>query len=755
MPTNPQQIGPYRVDGVLGRGNMGIVFRGTHTESQQRVAIKTVQVASTLQQSSIRREVHSLSRLSHPGVVSIVDRGSIDAVPWYAMVLLEGKTLQSYIRTIHLRESAFGVVDPTLTLGGADSDEWATQPRPGTATLPPRLGADGRVDEVWLPDAVEAGSGLRPMPRFAYSVRVARRLMSTLAHVHSFGLVHRDIKPANIFLVGEDEPVLVDFGLSHGGATGVSREAFAAINPGAGTPAYMSPEVIRGYGIDARADIYAAGCVIFELFAGRPPFVGGTVTAILSQHMTREAPRLSDLADGVPPALDEALALMLHKDRRHRLGSAAEAASVFLSLEEGDVDDRYVEPIGRPPLYRPRLVGRTGHLSSLKQDLSTAIDGSGILRVVLGRSGSGKTYLVREAVARAGQGSIVVPGRCAVRGAPLHPLADLLEHVADVAAGEQITDLLQRFGAILGPFNERIAALPQRDGWAEPAVLEGAALRERLVSAVVETLVAMAQVQPTWLLIDDLQWADGLTLAVLQRLGSIDLSDVSLAVVCTCRSEAPPSAVRAVLDVAQVLALEGIDADAVVEIVEDMLGTDHPPARLVEHLIRSSDGSPFFVAEYLRAAHAVGALAESEDLTSLPDSLQALILRRLDTLDAVSRELVDLASVFGRSLDEAVLGRASALDDESLSEVLSTLERLQILDSASDGELMMAHDQLQHAAYAALSQSRRSELHLRVAQAIESVHRDHLEPNYRRLARHYGVAADTDAALKYERLDAE
>ena len=213
LPTEaPERIGPFRVGDRLGQGSQGTVFRGRRAGSGDDVALKMVGGTAPSQLARFRREIHTLSQMRHPGVVRILDWGVQDGVPWYAMELLEGSSL---------------------------ADRLAEAPAP----LPPQ----SRLD-------------------------IGHGICTALAHVHGEGIVHRDLKPANVMLRPDGTPVLVDFGVA-GRFTGHgSREQMDVVGPIVGTVLYMAPEQIRGELVDARADLYALGCILYELVTGRPPF---------------------------------------------------------------------------------------------------------------------------------------------------------------------------------------------------------------------------------------------------------------------------------------------------------------------------------------------------------------------------------------------------------------------------------------------------------------------------------------------------
>jgi serine/threonine protein kinase len=155
------------------------------------------------------------------------------------------------------------------------------------------------------------------------SLDVVRRASEGLAAAHERGVVHRDVKPSNLFLVGGDPAMakVIDFGVARieSGAVGLTRPGSSL-----GTAGYMAPEqAVEAADVDARADVYALGCVLFECLTGRPPFVGRPA-ALLVKVLRDKPPRASELREGIPDALDALVARLLAKDRAERPDDAAQ-----------------------------------------------------------------------------------------------------------------------------------------------------------------------------------------------------------------------------------------------------------------------------------------------------------------------------------------------------------------------------------------------------------------------------------------------
>ncbi|WP_437717224.1 protein kinase [Sorangium sp. So ce448] len=267
--------GRFELDRAAGSGGMGAVYRAIDRETGEPVALKVglhAEHAEADQAERFRREARVLAGLYHPAIARHVAHGvTAEGRQYLAMEWLDGEDLAA-----RLRRGPLG------------------------------------LDE---------------------SLALAARAAEALGAVHLRGVVHRDVKPANLFLPGGDVAAvkILDFGIAR--APDVTH---TLTNPDApvGTPAYMAPEQVRGEpDIDARADLYALGCVLFECLTGRPPFGGVHVVALLTKVLFEQAPRLRDLWPGAPPALDALLSRLLGKDRRLRPGDALAVAAELRAPE--------------------------------------------------------------------------------------------------------------------------------------------------------------------------------------------------------------------------------------------------------------------------------------------------------------------------------------------------------------------------------------------------------------------------------------
>jgi tetratricopeptide (TPR) repeat protein len=261
----------YRLERELGGGGMSRVFVATEPALARRVVIKVLpgEIVAGVSAERFAREIQLAASLQQANIVPVLAAGETGGAPWYAMPFVEGESLRARL-------------------------------------------ARGPLDEA------QATSVLRDVAR-------------ALVHAHERGVVHRDIKPDNILLSGESA-VVTDFGIAK--AFAATRDAREAAGEGAtitqvgtslGTPAYMAPEQAAGDpGTDHRADLYALGCVAFELLAGRPPFDGRSIHELLVAHLTEPPPALGAARPGVSPGFAALVAQLLAKRPDERPANARE-----------------------------------------------------------------------------------------------------------------------------------------------------------------------------------------------------------------------------------------------------------------------------------------------------------------------------------------------------------------------------------------------------------------------------------------------
>lgn len=708
-------FGPYAVEETIGSGAMGIVYRARHSSTRETVALKTLRTRAPAVLASFRREVHILAGLRHPNIARILDQGVTHGAPWFTMELVEGRSLRRLLRP---RQGQTEAAADTEAAGGirtvGDTDTFTTST--------PLAGIE------------PAAADRLPVDK---AVRLAIPICRGLAFLHGRGVVHRDLKPENILIRDDGTPVLVDFGLvfPFGGA---GRDVLELADAGSGTFAYMAPEQRSERFVDARADLFSLGCVLYEALTGTLPYGPRGVHELAPEPLSPSA-----IVPGIPAALESLILRLLTRNPHERIGYADDVAA---ALQSWSGEKTPAVPEARTTyLYRSHFVGRQGTYAQLAQALEAATGGRGAKVFVTATSGTGKTRLALEAAALASEkGMTVITAECPPLGtaegeralsAPLHPIRRILTAVADfcrTASSTMAKELLLGRARLLAPYERALADLADQLGDEEPASLPADAARARVLSTLAALILDYARNRPLFFIIDDLQWADELSLDLLSVITAAECAKVSLVLLGTCRVEEMPSRLQALLHEPGALhaQLDRLAKDELGQMVGGMLALRTPPRELVDFLHTESGGNPFFLAEYLRTAISEGRLERNAggrwvlrdqrlQGVTVPTAISELIRRRLDGLDENSRRVIGAAAVLGRGFDTELLARTADVELSEMLDAYGTLRQRQILEDDGTGVLRFVHDQLRDAAYSAVEEAARPHWHERAATSIE------------------------------------
>jgi eukaryotic-like serine/threonine-protein kinase len=735
----PSFLQSYEIVGLLGHGGMGVVYRACHKETGRPVALKVVKAPSPAAFEGLRHEIEFLRTARHPGVVEILEHGVLDGDPWYAMELLEGRTL-------------------------ADHNHRLWSPRAGDT---PPVSAATRLYRTLI---------------------LYARICEPLAFVHANGIVHCDLKPGNIILRTPDQPVLMDFGLVTQARGSIGREVLDVSGRVRGTLPYIAPEVLRGQIPDRRTDVYALGCMLFETMTGHPPFLASAPQVLLEMHVSAAIPRVSDVLRDASPELDRLIGRLLEKNPHRRFGHAADLGRALWALaEQVRPDDEPAPPspvwgLAVPAqLFRSEIVGRERELALLAAEIDKHTDTAAIL-LIIGESGIGKTFLASEAAQRALlKGTVVVTGECLSvspgperhdRGgsSPLAPFRRLFEMIRDRCRERGPAEVQRLFGEHLGllaMYSPALASMPEARKAPIPDDLPAAAARERVLAALADVIAAFAAGRRLLIAIDDLQWADDLTLAFLSRISDEFFGKAPVVFVATCRSEESVDAVSQIASKPHTrpIHLERLTRAQIAALVSGMLSMADPPLSLVDLVYRQAEGIPFFAAESLRTLVAEGALLREQGgwvidashvaLTSgaspFPGHLEELLRQRLARLAPETIATLEVAALSGREFSTSLLAAVVSEPLDQLHRHLEVASSRQIVESESTGRYRFLHDKLREALCAQIPAARNIELHGALAHAIEAACTDagSLEENFARLAHHYRQSGDVPRAIDY------
>ena len=284
-----QQFGQYRIEGIIGSGGMGEVYRAYDTRRDREVALKLLPTALSDDpeyQHRFQRESYAVARLREPHVIPIHDYGEIDGRLFIDMRLVDG----------------------------------------------PNLGA-----------LIERGGPLPP----ERAVGLVSQIAEALDAAHADGVVHRDVKPSNVLVTANDFVYVADFGIAH--AVGHNRSKLTMTGATIGTLDYMAPERFESHPVDPRTDVYSLACVLFECLTAEKPFLGDDLPALMYAHLYTPPRRVSAVNPAVGTGLDAVVAKGMAKnpaDRYPSTGALAAAARAAISMP-GDQTEQHVEEITR------------------------------------------------------------------------------------------------------------------------------------------------------------------------------------------------------------------------------------------------------------------------------------------------------------------------------------------------------------------------------------------------------------------------
>lgn len=629
----------------------------------------------------------------------------------------------------------------------------------------------------------------------AEAVSLALRVAEGVERVHAHDVLHRDVNPSNLLVSpATGEVQLIDFGLSSRASHGVaSPRPLSSIE---GTPAYLAPEQTgrMNRAVDARADLYALGATLYELFAGRAPFECADLLEFVHAHLAREPAPLGERVRGLPPAVAEVVMTLLRKRPEERYQSAAGVALDLrrcLRAVEGGHAPR-VSLVGRSLSARlefPQdLHGREAELASLTAALDDAVAGARGAVLLSGEPGIGKTSLVYElqrpatvAGARLLLGKFDQYSRAVPFAALTQALAGfvrdaLSEPAAGVAAwrdrllaalgpnGRLLTDMVPGAGALLG---------------AQPPVaeLDPTESEQRVQETFRRTFRAVAQPgHAVVLFLDDLQWADLASLRFIETLfRDPELGHLLLVGAWRDTDLAADHALGPTVDSLRAsgarvtrLHLGALLAADVRRILADALrDTTETTTALADLLHAKTGGNPFFLRRLVEELGASGTLRFDRDALAwrwdvsavrahaITENVVALLRRDLDALSGDARRCLSAAAWVGSRFDLGLVRAATQLTPAALRDALRlAVDRrfvVPVQDDywdagdalAPDLELAFVHDRVQQAAGELLSAEDTARTRLAIARAMRARHgAGSPEADLFRLAGHYNAALD-------------
>ncbi|HLM73295.1 MAG TPA: protein kinase, partial [Polyangiaceae bacterium] len=615
----------------IGEGAFGVVWEAYDRERGARVALKSLMHTDASALLLFKKEFRALADMVHPNLVTLYELLTFSEHWFFTMEFVDGIDFLKFVtspllthvpvisnvpgsipppeeRTPHT--PILGVPDEDRTLGmlknGADF-EWYNEP----TLLDPASTGDAESDPTMKVRFTPVPFGTADVLRFdADRLRAAlRQLAAGLTTLHEAGKLHRDIKPSNVLVTREGRVVILDFGL----VTELTDPGAAhSRRPIVGTPIFMSPEQGLGETLTPASDWYSVGVMLFTALTGRVPFDGPPMHVLMSKAEVDAVPP-GVIVPGLPPDLESLCADLLRRNPEER--PTGQDILNRLGVESGRAINI---PASTPSISRATVfVGREKHLGVLNQAFATVKNKRPAAALVYGGSGMGKSSLIRrflQQVQERNGDAVLLRGRCYQReSVPYKALDSLVDELSvylqDLPMVEASAlmprgaDALMRLFPVL-----RQVEVPTRQAQASP-IVNPHELRRRAFGALRDLLARMAERHPLILTIDDLQWGDADSDALLSEIVRPP-DPPALLLIATYRADevrsAPlmkalrPAIGAQVFDVHELPVGEFTPAEAQ-KLAIALLG---PKASgRAEAIAREAEGNPLFIDALAKHAH--------------------------------------------------------------------------------------------------------------------------------------------------------
>jgi serine/threonine protein kinase len=694
--------GRFEIVRRLGEGGMGVVYEAFDRDRRHKVALKTLFRLDASGIYRLKQEFRALSGVAHPNLVALYELFAEAELWFFTMELIEGRDLVAALRD-----------------------------------------AGGAIDDARLRDA------------FA---QLARGVQA----IHASGKLHRDLKPSNVLLAEDGRVVILDFGLAVDPELGGVGQTLSDGSV-SGTPSYMAPEQAAGRPATEASDWYAVGVMLFEALTGELPFQGSS-REVLARKQRDPFPSVASVASGAASDLDRLCTQLCQRE------PAARASGAHLL---GALARESTVPTTREPVRKQAttLFGRDAELRELLDAYAAAEAGEPSVVLLSGESGMGKSALA-EAFAddlRARTHAVVLGGRCYERESVPYKAFDsvideLSRHLRRL--GPESKALLPRDVAELArlfPVLDRVESVAEAPARKVRSAQEQ---QRRAYAAFEELLGRIRDRQPLVIHIDDMQWADADSVALLCRLLDRAETPSALWLLGYRAEEATRNPLLASLIASvhayssvrvRALALGPLAPDAAQAFARSLLGDEQRAVELAATVAREGAGSPFFVASLARYA----ASRHAAPIAAL--SLSQALLGRIDALPEPQRALLEIVALASRPIEisRALEAAGSSAADYRAFDELSALHMVRLSGPQSERRIETYHDRIRETVVAALRPEQLQALHLRLAQALGTRSladaeelAAHLEGagEIERAAEQLGLAADQAArALAFER----
>jgi tetratricopeptide (TPR) repeat protein/tRNA A-37 threonylcarbamoyl transferase component Bud32 len=650
--------GRFEIRGTLGAGGAGVVYRVFDRQLAREVALKLLRQASGRDLYRFKKEFRALADIVHPNLVALHELHAADGEWYFTMELVEGVSFIDWVR-------------PSSDAGPARSRQ----------------------------DIITA------------NVEIARlhgaliQLVDALIALHRAGKLHRDLKPSNVLVTQTGRLALLDFGLVATVAEG-DPERLAV-----GTPVYMSPEQAADQPLGEASDWYSLGAMLYEALVGRRPFEGDS-EQVMTRKQTEQPPTPRQLDGNVPLELSRLCMQLLQPQAQVR------PTGIAILEALGAAPSEITRTIGRS--YPPAMfVGRAAEMEILRRALGDLRRGGGAI-LVRGRSGIGKSTLIKRFLRGLADSVFVLEGRCYEREAvPFKMLDGVVDSLAGALVGLplQHTDQLtpRDLGSLvrLFPVLRRVPRFHELAGQS-PVPPDPQEMRRRGFQALRAVLARLARLRPVVVFVDDAHWGDADSAVFLAEL--IHSAEPGMLVIVAHRPEdylgvvalvrRPPggNARRGDVRELEILPLSEPEAQALVGQITGDAGRAHD-------VVAAGGGNPLVLTELARAPELIPGLR-----------IEDLVRERALKLSPDAQAMLAVSSIAARPLPVEIAAHAAGVIGGHDEATQLSVERLATLRQVGDQMILHpAHDHVRVAVLASLDAEARAGWHEALALAFEAV----------------------------------
>jgi eukaryotic-like serine/threonine-protein kinase len=671
----------------LGEGGMGVVYEALDKKREAVVALKTLTRLDPAGIYRLKAEFRSLADVQHPNLVRLHELFANGEQWFFTMDLVEGRPFVDHVRPD----------EATLTLF-PDSGLGQTTP----------VSDGGRFQEGPLRDAL-------------------RQLAVGVQAIHDEGKLHRDLKPSNVLVTPHGQVVILDFGLVSSQSDRPIGETLE--NVLSGTPAYMAPEQASGEQALPASDWYAVGTMLYQALTGRLPFTG-SLRDVLAAKRTSDPMAPALCCDGIPEDLNALCVALLHRDA----GRRATGADIMRVVGDGKPS-----PIVATHAERPNFVGRVEEHLQLESAWNTIRAGAPSVVLLNGPSGVGKTALAHRFLGerRRTSNTLILVGRCYEREfvpfKAFDGVVDALGRHLRTLPRERAAELLPRDIHALArvfPTLGRVEVIANATSRAAEH-LDDHALRKRAFGALKDLFVKLCDRDDLVVFVDDLQWGDEDSAALLETLvGPPDPPPLLFLGCYRDDGEANNLVQRALAlggsrtstDVRKV-SVGPLSVKDAAELARKMFGNRNgaDAAMRSEEIASESRGLPYFVGELVRFSE-----TRPETASRQPASLSEILTARAAALPEAARHLLEVVALAGRVIGVDLAARVAQVAPHH--DAIDALLAAKLLRHARSGDDVIAyHDRVRETIAGGLDRRRSREIYEHLALAVETTRKPEAE----------------------------